>query len=158
MTSVARIQPEEPAKKIKQSAFQLSEHAYGRRSVTLPVGWTLTDILAPESWSEVAHQLVGNRLNGIPPQEGTMIEVRTQDHAFYAELYVRAVEKMALHVEVIQYKPLGPQESKDTGKFDVRWNVGRRGFDVIRKSDKQIVAEGLPKKEDAYAWIEQTAG
>jgi len=158
MNAVAKIQPEEQAKKVKQSTFQLAEHAYGRRSVTLPVGWTIDDILAPEAWSEVAHLLVGNKLNGIPPQDGTVIEVRTQDHAFYAELYVRAVEKMALHAEVIQYKPLGPQEVEDTGKFDIRWNVGRRGFDVIRKSDKQIVAEGLPKKEDAIAWIEQTIG
>lgn len=158
MNAVVELTRPADQKKVKQSTFQLAEHAYGRRSVTLPVGWSIEDILAPEAWSEVAYLLVGNKLSGTLPQAGSIIEVRTEDHAFYAELYVRAVSKMSMDVDVIQYKPLGPQEVKDTGKFDVRWNVGRRGFDVIRKSDKQIVAEGLPKKEDAIAWIEQTVG
>lgn len=158
MTAVARIQPDEPAKKVKRSTFQFAEHAYGRHSATLPVGWTIDDVLAPESWSEVAHLLDGNKMNNTKPQVGAVIEVRTEDHAFYAEIYVRAVEKMALHVDVIQFKPLGPQEAKETGKFDVRWNVGRRCYEVVRLSDKHIVATDLPKKEDAYSWIEQTAG
>ena len=35
-----------------------------------------------------------------------------------------------------------------------RWNVGKRTFDVIRSSDRQIVSSGHKLKEDAQAWIE----
>jgi len=145
----------EQPNKVKQSTFQLAEHAYGRRSVTLPVGWTLEEILAPEAWSEVAHLLEGNKLNGIPPQAGSIIEVRTQDHAFYAELYVRAVRKMALDVDVIQVKTLGPKDEKPiSGNYRPRWNVGAGGYDILR-SDGAIVgrASDFKLKEDAHAYI-----
>lgn len=156
MNVAAKIQPEEPAKKVKQSTFQFSEHAYGRRSVTLPVGWTLEEIMAPEAWSEVAHLLEGNKLNGIPPQAGSIIEVRTQDHAFYAELYVRAVRKMALDVAVIQAKQLDPKDEKPVSDaYKPRWNVGAGGFDILRQSDGAIVgrASDFKLKEDAFAYI-----
>jgi hypothetical protein len=157
MTVAEATRPEaiEQPNKVKQSTFQLSEHAYGRRSVTLPVGWTLDEILAPEAWSEVAHLLEGNKLNGIPPQAGSIIEVRTQDHAFYAELYVRAVRKMALDVDVIQAKTLGPKDEKPiSGNYRPRWNVGAGGYDILR-SDGAIVgrASDFKLKEDANAYI-----
>lgn len=151
-----RPELQDPPKKAKLSTFQLAEHAYGRRSCTLPVGWSIEEALKPEFWSEVAHLLEGNKLNGIPPQEGTIIEVRTQDHAFYAELYVRAVRKMALDVDVIQFKQIGPKDEKPvSGDYKPRWNVGAGGYDVIRQSDGAIVgrASDLKLKEDALAFI-----
>ena len=146
-----------PVKKIALSLFRSSEFAYARYSVTLPVGWTLDEILDPEAWAQVAHVLDRVPVTGEPPRVGTIIEVRTEDHAFYAELYVRAVRKMALDVQVISGPVTLGVEKKDPQKFDVRWNVGKRAFDIVRKSDRVIVADGLPKKEDAYAWIEKTA-
>lgn len=156
MTAVAKIQSDEPTKKVKRSTFQFAEHAYGRHSVTLPVGWTIDDVLSAEAWSEVAHLLDGNKMSNTQPQVGAIIEVRTQDHAFYAELYVRAVRKMALDVDVIQAKPLGPKaENPVSGDYKPRWNVGAGGYDIIRKSDGAIVgrASDFKLKEDALAYI-----
>lgn len=157
VTELTRPEAVEHPNKAKQTAFQLSEHAYGRRSYTLPVGWTLEDTLLPEFWSEVAHLLEGNKLNGIPPQEGTIIEVRTQDHAFYAELYVRAVRKMALDVGLIGAPTyFGKKDEKPvSGDYKPRWNVGAGGYDIVRNSDGAIVgrASDFKLKEDAYAYI-----
>lgn len=145
-------------KKIALSNFRASEFAYARYAVTLPVGWTLDDLLIPEAWAQVAHVLDKTPMTNEPPRVGTIVEVRTEDHAFYAELYVRAVRKMALDVQVtLGPVLLGGEQKEVKGNFDVRWNVGKRGFDIVRKSDKVIVADGLLKKEDALAWIEKTA-
>jgi hypothetical protein len=160
MNAVAELKPDpkEQVKRVKPTSLQMSEHAFARYSVVAPVGWTIEDLLDPEAWAHVAHKLEKTQLTNEPDRSGAIIEVRTEDHAFYAELYVRAVRKMALDVDVIQFKPLGPQTEKKTAGFDVRWNVGARSFEVIRQSDKEVVARALPKKEDAYAWIERTIG
>lgn len=158
MNEVAKLsEPREELKRVKPTNFQTSEYAFARYAVLLPVGWTLEDVLVPEAWAHVAHKLDSNKVSKDPARTGAIIEVRTEDHAFYAELYVRAVRNMALDVQVV----LGPvvlgKEQKAHANFDVRWNVGKRGFDIVRKSDKQIVATGIPKKEDAHAWIEKMA-
>lgn len=158
MNAVAQTRREEELKRVKISSFQTSEYAFARYSTVLPVGWTIEDVLDPDAWAQIAYKLDKNKITNDPARVGAIIEVRTEDHAFYAELYVRAVRNMALDVQAVRYEPLGPQAAKLTGNFDVRWNVGARGFDVIRQSDKVVVAKGLAKKEDAYAWIEQTIG
>lgn len=159
VAELRRPEPREELKRIKPTNFQTSEFAFARYSVVLPVGWTLDDVLDPDAWAHVAHKLDRNKISNDPARIGTIIEVRTEDHAFYAELYVRAVRASALDVwPILGPVRLGASQDKPTGNFDVRWNVGKRGFDIVRTSDKVVVAQGLPKKEDAYAWIEQTAG
>lgn len=157
MTKPAKA--EEPPKRVKPTSFRAtSDYIFARFAIILPVGWILDDVLDPDAWAHVAHILDRNKITNEPARVGTLIEVRTEDHAFYAELYVRAVRDMALDVQVLQHVPLGPKVEKKSANFDVRWNVGKRGFDVVRKSDGAIVASGLPKKEDAYAWIDKIAG
>jgi hypothetical protein len=159
MNAVAELTRQEQLKRVKPASLQMSEHAYARYSVVLPVGWDLDDVLDPEAWAHVAHKFEKTKLTNEPDRSGAIIEIRTEDHAFYAELYVRAVRNMALDVQAILGPvKLGPQAEKQTAGFDVRWNVGSRGFDIIRQADKVVVAKGLPKKEDAHAWIEQTVG
>lgn len=148
--------PQDPAKKVKRSTFQFAEHAYGRHSARLPVGWTIEDVLAPESWSEVAHLLDGNKMSNTHPQVGAVIEVRTEDHAFYAELYVRAVRKMALDIALIgEVTYFGKKDEKPASDaYKPRWNVGAGGYDIVRK-DGAIVgrAADFKLKEDAFAYI-----
>jgi hypothetical protein len=105
---------------------------------------------------------------------GACIEIISEDHAFFAELYVRAVLDRGLIVQCT-----GPSLSKagkacpvdlETGEawtgrrslktshFDLKWNVGKKGFDIIRREDQQIVgkAENFPTREQAVEWIEKT--
>lgn len=149
---------DEPIKRVKPNSLQLAEFAYARYSVELPVGWSLDDVLDPDVWAHVAHKLDRNKSTNEPARTGAIIEIRTEDHAFYAELYVRAVREKALDVQLVSYHVLGPKVIASNDRFETRWNVGRRGFDIVRLSDKAVVAQGFPKKEDATAWIEQTAG
>lgn len=155
--SVKVVTPEvEPPKALKETALALSEFAFARYSATLPVGWTIEDALKPEFWVRVAHKFQKTPVTGEPDKTGAIIELRSVDHALYAQLYVRAVQEKGLLVQLIG-KPefFGPQ-AVDSKSFEARWNVGKRGYDVLRKSDKEIVASGLPTKEAAQEWIDKT--
>ena len=151
--------PKEPDHILKLADFQISDYAYADFAVTLPVGWTLDDAMKPEFWVQVCHKLQREAVTNEPDKAGAIIRVRTRDHAFYAELYVRAVQERGLLVSVLR-EPMyfGPREVPDTSQFEARWNVGKRGFDVIRKSDREIVADGakIKTREMAQEWIDRT--
>lgn len=142
-----------------QGQIQDGEYAYSRVSVTLPVGVAFEELLKPEAWVQVSHRFAGNPLVGQRDRVGAVIEVRSQDHSFYAELYLRAVRGNLMDVAVL-LPPVkfGPKDAKVDG-YEVRWNVGARGYDVIRQSDRQVVQGDtkFPTKELAYKWIEEVA-
>jgi len=158
-------EPEVKAEKIEQlralkrASFQSSEFAYANLSATLPVGWTVEDALKPEFWVHVTDMLQKTPVTNEPDKAGAIIELRTVDHAFYARVYVRAVQERGLIVQLLG-EPVyfGPKEVKAASQFEVRWNVGKRGFDIIRKSDREIVGDGskIPTKEAAQDWIDKT--
>ena len=146
----------EPPRTLPMRDFKISEYEYARFSARLGVGVTIEDALKPEFWVHVVHLLAKAPVTGEPDKAGAVIEIRTVDHSFYAELYVRAVQDRGLLVSVLR-EPVyfGPKEVS-TAQFETRWNVGKRGFDVLRKSDREIVAGGLPTREAAAEWIEKT--
>lgn len=148
--------PEQPLV-LKPQAFSGAEFAYATFSATLPVGWTVEDALKPEFWVHVAHKLAKNPISNEPDRSGAIIELRTVDHAFYAQLYVRAVQERGL-VVALMGEPVyfGPREVKSAA-YKERWNVGARGYDIIRVSDNEIVAHAskIKTKEQVQAWIDE---
>jgi hypothetical protein len=99
----SKVRRAETDPKIHPSRFQVGPYRYGRWEATLPVGTKYEECLRPEFWSQVADMLKPPKNVPGKAWEGSVIEVRTEDHKFYAEFYVRAVKEQALHVA-----PLGP--------------------------------------------------
>jgi hypothetical protein len=146
----------EPSKVLKLSAFQACEYAYAVFSAVLPVGWTVEDALKPEFWVNVAHRFARNPASGEPDKAGSIIELRTVDHAFYARLYVRAVQERSLVVDLIgEVQYFGPK-ALASAAYEARWDNAKHGFDIVRLSDREIVGDGskLKTREQANAWIE----
>lgn len=141
------------------SKFCVEGQQYIQFTATMPIGHTLEDALNPEYWVHVCHILQAPTNSNEPDRSGSIIELRTEDHSMYTRLYVRAVLERGLTVEVIKdgVTYFGPKEMADE-KFDTRWNVGKRGWDIIRQSDKEIVGDGseFKTKEMANEWIEKT--
>lgn len=144
---------------LKFSELQFAEFAFARFSVSLPVGWSFEETLKPEFWSVVAHRLQRDVMANSSDKSGAVIEIRTRDHAFYGELYVTAVQEKGLAVTVLR-EPVyfGPQEIPETGAYRAQWDDAKRGFDIIRKSDGSIVADGSRIKNRAMvkSWIDQS--
>lgn len=146
--------------KILYANFKQSEFAYARMSATISVDCKFEECLKPEFWSNVAHILRKNPATNTPDRSGAIIEVRTEDHSFYAELYVRSVHDQGLTVAVIK-DPVyfGPAEVK-SNVFKIRWNGSKKGFDILRVSDNALVgdANNIKTKEDAQSWINGMKG
>lgn len=139
-------------KRILQKDFKLIEFAHRRWSADLQEGQTLEDTLQPEFWADVAR---GDNRGMIA---GDIVEVRSFDHSFFAELYVRKAEQASATVALIRAADFVDRkaEAKADKANDVllpRWNVGSKRWDVIRSSDKQIISSAHALKEDAQAWI-----
>jgi hypothetical protein len=160
----------------KPGSFQGSEYARASFDHVMQAGVPFEEVYKPGYWANISSKLARNLVVGQGDRTGAFIEVGTEDHAFYARLYVRAVLEAGLIVQCA-----GPQIDPKTGKscpvdlstggawgggveldselFEVKWNVGKRGFDVIRKSDLQVVADGnnLKTRELAAEWIRKTS-
>lgn len=180
MSTVAAAKPDSNALRtqpvtLKPGDFEESAYAYADCSARVPAGMPFEEVFRPGFWTNVVHLFQKNVAAGTPDRSGAIIHVRTEDHAYYAKLYVRAVLARGLIVQCV-----GPAIDQKTGRscpvdlatgkpwtgsvpiksdhFDIRWNVGKRGFDIIRKSDHQIVGDGsnFPTRELALEWIEKT--
>lgn len=165
-TKVAEV---EAPKKLAERDFRWEEafFAYGYAYATLPVGWAFEECLKPEFWVNVVRHFKANPMTGSGDRAGSKIEVRSEDHAFIGYLYVRAVLSGGLLVECIGPnvdakgnaclpRYLGEKVEKIVG-YDVKWNVGKRKFDIVRQIDGEIVGDA-PTKELAAGWIARTTG
>lgn len=145
-------------KKLNERYFEQEEFKFARMSATLPVGTTLEDALKPEFWSRVAYRLRPKSSMDSRPRDyaGSIISVRTEDHSMYAELYVRAIGESSLTVALIGQPTYFGLKEVQSDKYRIHWNVGKRGYDVIRNSDGAIVADGIKikTKEQAQTWID----
>lgn len=160
----------------KPGSVKGAEYARVRLDHVMQAGIPFEEVFKPGYWANVFQLLARKESIGQADRTGAVIDVGTEDHAFYAQLYVRAVTASGLIVQCV-----GPNVDPKTGRscptdlstgkpwtggavldsddFEVKWNVGKRGFDIIRKSDNQIVADGngFPTREMAAEWIRKTA-
>lgn len=152
------IEPPKPVLPPGRDGFSITEAGfqYATIHVKQPVGHTVEDALRPEYWVHHARALKAEQASGRPDMAGSKIELRTLDHAHYAELYVRAVHENTLVVDLLREPVYFGPKAVGTKELEVRWNVGNRGYDVIRQSDRHVVASKLPTKEAAVEWIDKT--
>lgn len=139
--------------------FMITEsgHGYGAIEVTQPLGHTVEDALRPEYWVNVAHKLKANPMTGQKDWVGSVLDLRTKDHAHFAKLYVLAVHERSLDVQLLGEPTSLGIKTVDIPGFEVRWNDAKREHEVIRTSDRQVVG-GFKTKALAKAWIEKTIG
>jgi len=148
-----------PKAKESQLSMMAEGHACARVQFWLDPKVDIKEALNPEFWSSVAYKFM-RPISTEGTYAGSIIEVRYPDMSMYAELFVRVVQKSSLVVSLIG-KPhyFGPREVVSQG-FEVRWNVGKQGYDIVRKSDREIAADGakIKTREEAQAWIDKMTG
>lgn len=161
---------------LKPGDFEESQYAYLDVSAKMPAGMPFEAVYLPGFWGNVVHLFKKDVISGGSDRAGAIVHLRTEDHAFYAKLYVRAVLERGLIVQCI-----GPSIDPETGKacpidlmtgmpwtgqrdaitthLEPKWNGTKGGFDIVRKADLQIVADGskFPTLEQALEWINKTA-
>lgn len=140
--------------------LQLAEHARNVHVASIEPGLTLEDVQDPAFFAHVAKRM----------RECDHIEVRTDDKAWFAELFVVEVGQMFVKTALLRYVELsGGAKVKSADKptqsdaapaagFATVWKGPHKRFCVVRESDKAIVHENAATKEDGDAWIAQHTG
>lgn len=151
--------PKEASPVIKQGAFRDYAHWQAQFIVELPVGWKFEECLRPEFYAQVSHKLAGNVATNTKELAGALLHIVTEDHNFRAVLEVTVVREKALQVAV--FIPPVYYDLEDIPENDVnvaRWNPQLRGWDVVRKSDGAVIAEGrnIKTRREAQDWMNKT--
>lgn len=152
---------------LKISELEEAEYAFAHMSARVPAGVDFSEVIKPGFWMNVVTTFKKNQMANSPDKAGATIAIRTEDHAYYALLYVRAVLEGGLVVQCI-----GPASDKSgkacpldlqTGMpwvgekppvseyLEMKWNKSKGGFDIIRKSDNQVIGDGAAFKTSEAA-------
>lgn len=108
------------------------------------VGETLEDTIAPDYWAHVASRLAA----------GNRIELLAADGTWWAMLIVRAAGRTDALVQVLQYVPLGAQESTlDASAYEVKWRGPKRRWGVVRTKDGAVLQDDFAVREAADTWM-----
>ena len=91
-------------------------------------------------------------------QPGDIIQVRTDDGRFFAELYVLQASRTDCQVKLMRFVDL--EDTKLTSRniveqYEWRWMGPAWKHCVIRTADQTMVVKELNSKEDAINWISE---
>jgi hypothetical protein len=128
--------------------WQLGEFLNARHAVCLPAGTPFANVLSPEFWANIVR---------LRPDD--IIEVRTEDRKFYAELLVLARGRNWATVAVIR----NPVELKsaalppsDTSAYKVEYAGSHAQWRVLRASDNSVMRDKFPTEDAALLWVRNT--
>ena len=167
---------EAQVRKIAPGRMKPFGHYSEPQQVVIPADWDMEDVLNPECWAFIAPNMQANTQASVMSDRlGTLIEVRTEDHAFFAQLYVNGLKRNNQgQANAMVVTCIGPCWDAETDKcypvdvrtgrrwtgrtYDIAWNATKRGFDVVRKANGEVVADGaqFQTREAALAWIAAT--
>ena len=129
---------------LPQSAFGLVQFKHSDIAITLPKGFDYELLKSGDTWKHIATRF----------KQGDIVHVRTEDHAFYAILYVRAADALWVQTEEMFFKQLGKEETVSSdGGYDVKWGSPKTLFGVYRSSDGERIKDGFQTKEAAADWL-----
>src|SRR5262245_44393357 len=97
---VAAAAPKEVTPVLKQGWWKGARDWDAHYLVTLPVGWAFDNVLRPEFWAMVAHNLAKKPNTGQHDQVGAVLNIVTEDNNFRGAVIVTAVREKALEVAV----------------------------------------------------------
>lgn len=140
--SVAPVQ-----RKLRPGSFKLDFSGFvnSQWSATLDELDTVEDALVSDFWFHVDKAKINAR---------DTIVVYSYDGQRRVVLYVRAVTKAIIKLAVMSDHDFSPKgKSAVDDSLDVKWNVGKRRFEVLSKATKQVLQSDFLVKEDALTWL-----
>jgi hypothetical protein len=125
--------------------WRFGDFARTVHSVDVPAGTPFETVCRPEYWSNITRMVAGD-----------IIDVVTEDQAWYARLFVMRKDRLTATIAVLQAPiALVPAYLPEPGSklYDVRFAGSHGKWQVMRLSDKQTIMSGLSDEQAAHAWI-----
>jgi hypothetical protein len=105
---------------------------------------TYGELFQPETWLHVSRMM----------HRGDLIEAQPHDGAWFAKLRVVALDAGGATVGEVFRRDFDPVPPRDPSDFNIIWAGDRKKWQIVRKSDKAILADGLASEAVAKLWIE----
>lgn len=129
---------------LRLGQFRLAEQVQQRFYCTPEAGTTMAEMQAPEFWAHVA-QIVS---------PGAEIVAVPEDLSSYSRFFVVTKGPAALVVKLLEHVSLqGAGVEDDTDDYEIRFEGSIAKHRVYRKSDGQMMVEGISRKAEAQQWI-----
>lgn len=124
---------------LNPTRLQRAEHYFSIYAVVLPEGTSLDDAMKPEYWVHVANRL----------RQHDTIRIIPEDGGYFAEALVTAAGHGFAKVKLLRYESLEEDgaEPAETDPSYVKWGGPHSKWRVIRRSDGQVLKEGLTKPD-----------
>lgn len=133
----------------KNFKLDVTGFAFNQWSAKLEEDQSLDDAMEPPFWAGQVDQVMGAATKGL----GDIITVRKLSESLYAKLLIVEIGKGFIRtIKVEEARAAVPDLPEGVG-LTTRWNVGKSCHEVIRKTDKQMMATGFQTKANAIAWI-----
>lgn len=132
--------------------FEAAGFRYNRWQADLDENQTLEQALEPTFWRHVSTKIMGHN-QATPKGRGDLIEVRKLDTGLYAELLITEIGNGYVKVAMLRMAEPDVADVPDDAPFLTRWNVGKRGHEVLRRADKMVMSGPFQSKAGAVAWI-----
>lgn len=131
--------------------MKLAEHARSVHVVSVPVGVTLEQAMAPDFWAHVAHQ--------IKPKD--RLEMWAEDRSWFADAIVVKASRLEVHIRTVHYLNLDGAAAEPAPVRKNGYHVDYGGpvdlHRVVRDGDAKVMTLGLTKPE-AEQWIADQVG
>lgn len=106
-------------KRVPIGSFKPVGHFTEAHQVLIPADWDIDDVLKPDFFTFVAPGMQANPTMGSRQDRlGTVVEVITADHAFYALVYIKSLRRNSLGMaDGANSVCIGPSIDPKTGKM-----------------------------------------
>lgn len=148
----AKIVPMPVKRRLLARNFGPAAFRYNRWCADLEDGQSIDEVMEGAFWVDQAPHLMGHDEKN-PKGIGDIIEVRQRSTGLYAEFIVREIGKGFIKVERLRMAEPAPVVIAENAPLTTRWNVGKSSHEVIRQSDKQVMATGFQTRARAAEWI-----
>lgn len=136
---------EKKTRKLHPSRLKVAQFATNRWTAIAEAGTAYEEVRdVPAFWTHIAG-------NGGKLKPCDIIEVHTDDLAFYAELYVTAVGKFEATVCELHYTKLTRSTKLVTDEYYVEHAGPHHKWRIVRVSDKEPIEWGFGSQPEAFA-------
>lgn len=128
--------------RFKTQDFGISSYKRNDWALELQPAHSMDDVNDPLLWKDIlGKQAPGDTISAFKPDTGE-----------YGKFIV--LECRAGFIRLGRIESYAPSEAKEPeGQLGLKWNVGKRAYDVIRKTDGYVMAKDFQTKTSAIAWI-----
>src|SRR5438132_2312310 len=139
--------------RIKERNFGAIGWGNNRWQAMLTEDQTIDDALTPAFWAHIASKIAGHNVSK-PAGLMDIIELRKPDSMDYWELLVVVLYEISIRVRLIREAVAQPITISENSPLTTRWNVCKSCHEVIRTSDKIVMASSFQTKTAAALWID----